>query len=81
MPRDFFLGRNENLQVAFDDGLTRERVTIFEIARGQTQGRASPHVAAFDDDGAASAATLSAAGNVDINSRVARGVENQRAVA
>ena len=80
MPRDFFLRRNENRQVAFNDGLACKCVAGFDVARGQSQRRASPHLAVFDDNGAASAASLSAARNVDVNPSIARGVENQRAV-
>jgi hypothetical protein len=80
MPRDFFLRRHENFEVAFDDGLTRERETGGEIIHAQAHRRAASRVAAFDDDRAPTATPLTATRHVDLNARFARGIGNQRAV-
>jgi hypothetical protein len=78
--RDFFLRRNENFQIAFDDGLACERIPSLQIIRAQTHGRASARVAAFNNDGATSTSTLPTARHVNIDARLCGGIGNQIAV-
>jgi hypothetical protein len=51
-----------------------------QILRAQAHRRAPPRVAVFDDDGTATAATLAAARDVDVNTGKLRRVRNQCAV-
>jgi len=80
VPRDFFLRRHKDFQIAFDDGLACERVTGFQIVRAQAHRRAAPRIAALDDDGASSTTTLPAARYVDVNAGALRGFGNEDAV-
>jgi hypothetical protein len=74
------LRRNEDDQIALNDRLARERVTRLQIARRESQRRTPPDVARFDHHRAASTAPLPAARDIDVNPRLARGVNHQCAV-
>src|SRR5574341_1567478 len=79
-PFDLLLRRDMNCNVSFDHGLTGERVTLFDVNRGEAQGASAANASLHHLHRATSAASLPAARLTDVDAREVRGIRDRKSV-
>jgi hypothetical protein len=78
-PLDLFLRRHGDADIAFDDGLTRERVASGHVFSRQPQRATATDIATRDLHRTAATPPLPAARLSDLDARLMRGLGQQRA--